>query len=115
MGIVFGLVYIALLLFFVALIVRLVFDWVQMFARSWRPRGVALVTAHAVYSVTDRPLKLLRRLIPPLRLGGISLDLGFLLLFVAVTHRHGSSQVPACSPSRSRRSRAADPVRGPNR
>ncbi|MHA7221089.1 YggT family protein [Arthrobacter sp. RHLT1-20] len=84
MGIVFGLLYIALLLFLVALIIRLVFDWVQMFARSWRPRGAALVTAHAVYSVTDKPLKLLRRLIPPLRLGGISLDLGFLLLFVAV-------------------------------
>jgi YggT family protein len=85
MGLVFGLLYIALLLFFIALIIRLVFDWVQMFARSWRPRGAALVTAHAVYSVTDRPLKLLRRLIPPLRLGGISLDLGFLLLFVAVS------------------------------
>lgn len=85
MGIVFGLVYIALLLFFVALIIRLVFDWVQMFARSWRPRGAALVTAHAVYSVTDKPLKLLRRVLPPLRLGGISLDLGFLLLFVAVS------------------------------
>jgi YggT family protein len=56
-----------------------------MFARGWRPRGAALVTAHAVYSVTDKPLKLLRRLIPPLRLGGVSLDLGFLLLFVAVT------------------------------
>ncbi|QCB98152.1 YggT family protein [Arthrobacter sp. PAMC25564] len=85
MGIVFGLVYIALLLYFIALVIRLVFDWVQMFARSWRPRGVALVAAHAVYSVTDRPLKLLRRLIPPLRLGGISLDLGFLLLFLAVS------------------------------
>ena len=85
MGIVFGLVYIALLLFLVALIIRLIFDWVQMFARGWRPRGAALVSAHAVYSVTDRPLKLLRRLIPPLRLGGISLDLGFLLLFVAVS------------------------------
>ncbi|MGO4493697.1 YggT family protein, partial [Arthrobacter sp. 2YAF22_2] len=56
MGIVFGLAYVALLLFFVALIVRLIFDWVQMFARSWRPRGAALVTAHAVYSVTDKPL-----------------------------------------------------------
>ena len=85
MGIVFGLVYIALLLFFVALIIRLVFDWVQMFAREWRPRGVALVAAHAVYSVTDPPLRVLRRLIPPLRLGGITLDLGFLLLFIAVS------------------------------
>ena len=85
MGIAFGLVYLALLLFFVALIIRLVFDWVQMFAREWRPRGAALVAAHAVYSITDPPLKVLRRLIPPLRLGGISLDLGFLILFIAVT------------------------------
>jgi YggT family protein len=85
MGIVFGLVYIALLMFLVALIVRLVFDWVQMFAREWRPRGPALVVAHAVYSITDPPLKVLRRLIPPLRLGGISLDLGFLILFIAVS------------------------------
>ncbi len=85
MGIIFGLIYIALLLFFMALIVRLVFEWVQMFARSWRPRGVALVTAHTVYTLTDPPLKVLRRLIPPLRLGGISLDVGFLLLFVAVS------------------------------
>lgn len=85
MGLVFGLVYIALLLFFVALIIRLVFDWVQMFAREWRPRGVSLVTAHSVYTVTDPPLKVLRRIIPPLRLGGISLDLGFLVLFVVVS------------------------------
>ena len=85
MGIAFGLVYLALLLFFVALIIRLVFDWVQMFAREWRPRGVALVAAHAVYSITDPPLKVLRRVIPPLRLGGISLDLGFLVLFIVVS------------------------------
>ena len=85
MGIVFGLVYLVLLLFFVALIIRLVFDWVQMFAREWRPRGAALVAAHAVYSITDPPLNGLRRLIPPLRLGGISLDLGFLVLFIAVS------------------------------
>jgi YggT family protein len=85
MGLVFGLVYIVLLFIFVALIVRLVFDWVQMFAREWRPRGMALVAAHAVYSVTDPPLKVLRRVIPPLRLGGVSLDLGFLVLFIALS------------------------------
>jgi YggT family protein len=85
MGLVFGLVYIVLLFIFVALIVRLVFDWVQMFAREWRPRGAALVAAHAVYSVTDPPLNVLRRVIPPLRLGGVSLDLGFLVLFIALS------------------------------
>ena len=85
MGLVFGLIYIVLLFIFVALIVRLVFDWVQLFAREWRPRGAALVAAHAVYSVTDPPLKVLRRVIPPLRLGGVSLDLGFLVLFIALS------------------------------
>ncbi|SDX52399.1 YggT family protein [Arthrobacter sp. yr096] len=85
MGIVFGLIYILLLLFFIALIIRLIFEWVQMFARQWRPRGVALVTAHVVYSITDPPLRRLRKLIPPLQLGGISLDLGFLILIIAVS------------------------------
>ncbi|MHC6220377.1 YggT family protein [Arthrobacter sp. MMS24-S77] len=85
MGIVFGLIYIALLLFLVTLIIRLVFDLVQMFARQWRPRGAALVAAHAVYSVTDPPLKRIRRLIPPLQLGGVSLDLAFLIMFIVVS------------------------------
>lgn len=85
MGIVFGLIYIALLLFFITLIIRLVFEWVQMFARQWRPRGAALVAAHVVYSITDPPLKRLRRLVPPLQLGGVSLDLGFLILIIAVS------------------------------
>jgi YggT family protein len=84
-GIVFGLLYIALLLFLVTLIIRLVFDLVQMFARQWRPRGAALVAAHVVYSVTDPPLKRIRRLIPPLQLGGVSLDLAFLIVFIVVS------------------------------
>ena len=82
MGIAFGLVYLALLLFFVALIIRLVFDWVQMFAREWRPRGVALVVAHAVYSITDPPIKAFRRVFPPLRIGSFSLDLSFLAVLL---------------------------------
>jgi YggT family protein len=77
--------YIALLLFLVSLIIRLVFDLVQMFARQWRPRGAALVAAHVVYSVTDPPLKRIRRLIPPLQLGGVSLDLAFLIVFIVVS------------------------------
>lgn len=85
MGIVFGLLYIALLLFLVTLIIRLVFDLVQMFARQWRPRGAALVAAHVVYSVSDPPLKRIRRLIPPLQLGGVSLDLAFLIMFIVVS------------------------------
>jgi len=72
-------------LFFIALICRLVLDWVQVLAREWRPRGPILLLAEAVYSVTDPPLKFLRRLIPPLSLGGIRLDLAFLVLILGVS------------------------------
>jgi YggT family protein len=71
-------------LFFVLLIARLVIDYIQMFARSWRPTGVLLVAAEVIYTITDPPLKALRRLIPPLRLGSINLDLSFLVLVVLV-------------------------------
>jgi YggT family protein len=75
---------VALWLFFVLLIARLVLDYIQMFARSWRPTGVLLVVAEVIYTITDPPLKALRRLIPPLRLGSITLDLSFLVLVVLV-------------------------------
>ena len=72
-------------IFFVVLIGRLVLDWVQVFAREWRPRGVLLIIAEAVYSITDPPLKALRRVVPPLQLGSIRLDLAFLILFFATS------------------------------
>jgi YggT family protein len=71
----------AVFVFFVVLIGRLVLDWVQVFARDWRPKGVVLVIAEAIYTVTDPPLKALRRLVPPLQLGALRLDLAFLILF----------------------------------
>ena len=69
-------------IFLLLLFVRVVFDWVQVFARDWRPRGVALVVAEAVYTVTDPPLRALRRVIPPLSLGAIRLDMAFLVLVI---------------------------------
>lgn len=71
-------------LFLYALLGRLVLDYVQMFARSWVPHGFWLVVCEGVYTVTDPPMRLLRRVIPPLRFGGISLDLSFIVLFFAV-------------------------------
>lgn len=85
MTIIFSLLYLVLMLFQLALILRIIFDAVQMFARQWRPTGISLVLASAVYGVTDPPLRLLRRFIPPLRLGGVSLDLAFLILFILVS------------------------------
>jgi YggT family protein len=59
----------ALWLYWLLFIFRLVFDFVQIFARSWRPAGPLLVAVEALYTVTDPPLRLIRRFIPPLRLG----------------------------------------------
>ncbi|MDQ2781019.1 MAG: YggT family protein [Actinomycetota bacterium] len=69
-------------LFFLTLIGRLIFDWVQVLSREWRPRGGILVVAEAVYSVTDPPLRLLRRVIPSINLGGMRIDIAFLVLMV---------------------------------
>ncbi|XBH22564.1 YggT family protein [Jonesiaceae bacterium BS-20] len=72
-------------LFLVVLIGRAVLSWVQMFARQWRPTGFVLVLAEIVYTVTDPPVKFIAKIIPPVRLGGISLDVGFIILFVTVS------------------------------
>ena len=77
-------VILVLWLFFILLIARLVLDYVQMFARSWRPRGPLLVVAEVIYTITDPPLRALRKVIPPLKLGSVSLDLSFLVLVVLV-------------------------------
>jgi YggT family protein len=69
-------------LFLVLLWVRFVIDWVQVFARSWSPSGPLLIVLEVVYSVTDPPIKALRRIIPPLRLGAIALDISFLLVMI---------------------------------
>jgi YggT family protein len=72
-----------LLWFYILLLLaRLVADWIQMFARSWQPGGPILVILEIVYSATDPPLKLIRRLVPPLRLGGMALDLSILLVLL---------------------------------
>ncbi|UZN04947.1 YggT family protein [Cellulomonas sp. S1-8] len=75
-----SLLYLVVLVFFLLLLVRLVLDWVQFFAREWRPSGIALVVAEVTYSVTDPPLRLLRRFLPPIGIGSVRLDLAFLVL-----------------------------------
>ncbi|MFI0445198.1 YggT family protein [Actinomadura sp. 6N118] len=73
-----------LYIFLLFLIGRLILEVLQSFARSWRPTGVVLVIAEATYTVTDPPLKLLRRFIPPIRLGNVALDLSFTVLILVV-------------------------------
>ena len=77
-------VYFALLVFLLFLIFRLVMEYVFLLARSYRPAGLVAVALELAYSVTDPPLKALRKVLPPLRIGQISLDLGFIVLFIVV-------------------------------
>ena len=73
-----------LLLFFLLLIFRVIMEYVFMLARSYRPSGVVAVLLELCYTVTDPPLNFLRRIIPPLRIGNVSLDLGFLILVILI-------------------------------
>lgn len=84
MSLVGEIIAIILRLFWVMLLARLVLDLVQAFARSWRPRGFMLIVAEAVYTVTDPPIRLVRRFVPPLRLGQVQFDLAFLIVLIGV-------------------------------
>lgn len=76
--------YVALYVFFIAMWVRFIFDWVQVFSRTFRPKGPVLLLAEASYTLTDRPLRAVRKVLPPLRLGGAAIDLGWSLLMIGV-------------------------------
>jgi YggT family protein len=71
-------------LFLFALLARLILDYIRMFARNWRPSGIVLYLVEAVYAITDQPMRFVGRFIPPLRLGAVSLDMSFIVLFFGV-------------------------------
>jgi YggT family protein len=52
--------------------------------RSWKPKGILLPILDFAYTLTDPPLRFVRRFVPPLRLGSISLDLAWTLVLFAV-------------------------------
>lgn len=72
-----------LLVYILLLLARLILEYIPMFNREWRPRGFGLVLAELVFTVTDPPLRFFRRLLPPLRLGPVALDLGFPVTMIA--------------------------------
>jgi YggT family protein len=84
MNAVLGVLRFVVFLYFLVLIGRVVFDWIRIFAREWRPRGAVLLVAEPVYTLTEPPLRALRKVIPSLRVGGLSLDLSFMVLFFIV-------------------------------
>lgn len=84
LGIVGGILEVLLTLYVLVLIARLVLDYIPLFNREWRPKGAGLIAAEVVYTVTDPPIRFFRRLIPPLRIGTLSLDFGFALTMIVV-------------------------------
>ncbi|MCL2424396.1 MAG: YggT family protein [Micrococcales bacterium] len=82
MSILFAVLYVVTLVYVLVLFVRLIFDWVQVFSRQWRPTGPLLVVAEIVYTVTDPPLKALRKVLPTVNVGQFRFDLGFLVLML---------------------------------
>ena len=71
-------------LYVLILIARLVLEYISIFARDWRPRGALLLLSEAVFTLTDPPLKAIRRVVPSLRIGGVSLDLSFIILLFGI-------------------------------
>jgi YggT family protein len=71
-------------IFVLALFARLILDYVRLFRPSWRPRGIILPIAEIIYTLTDKPLGFVRRFVPPLQLGGVALDLSFIVLFFGI-------------------------------
>ena len=59
---------------------RFILEWIQQIAPQWRPRGLLLIIAEATYTVTDPPLRFLRRYVKPIRIGAVALDLSWTLL-----------------------------------
>jgi YggT family protein len=73
-----------LTLYFVVLIGCMILSWINAFVRPWYPPRIVKLIAEAIFTLTDPPLKFLRRYIPPLRLGRVSMDLSFMVLFIVV-------------------------------
>ncbi len=84
MNVVWIVLYYVLALYLLLLVGRLIIDILQSYSRSWTPSGPLAVVAEVVFTATDPPLRLLRRYIRPLRLGSVSIDLSYTLLFVII-------------------------------
>jgi YggT family protein len=74
--------YLALYFFLLILLGRFVMSTVLAYGRRWHPGRGAAAALEVVWSVTDPPLKQLRRVIPPLRVGTVSVDLSALVLLL---------------------------------
>ena len=102
-GLLANVAYFALLFYFLVLWVRFALDLVQAFSTSWRPRGAVLVMAEVSFTLTDPPIKLVRRVLPPLRIGAFALDFGFtIVMFAVILLMYVASSVAVGAPAAGR-------------
>jgi YggT family protein len=80
-------------LFKIALFLRIIVDYIRLFARSWRPNTLLIAIFEIIYALTEKPMAFVRRFIPPLRLGGVALDLSFIVLLIAINLLQGVVRV----------------------
>lgn len=88
MGIVFEILALIVWLYIILMFIRLAMNWVQVFAPGWTPRGAVAVGAEVVFSATDPPLRAVGRVVPPLRIGSVSLDLAFIIVMFVLFILH---------------------------
>ncbi|MEE4023167.1 YggT family protein [Gordonia sp. PKS22-38] len=84
MTIVFQVLYYVLFIYWLLLLARLVVELVRSFAREWRPTGLAVVIIEMVFTATDPPIRALRRVLPPIPLGPVRLDLSLMIVMIVV-------------------------------
>ncbi|MEN9970566.1 MAG: hypothetical protein RLZZ229_774 [Actinomycetota bacterium] len=84
MGLIALILWWALQVFFFAMMGRLIVDLLLSVNPSWRPKGLVLILVELVMTVTDPVLKLVKRIIPPIRMGVIQFDLGWTLIVMAI-------------------------------
>ncbi|WIY81641.1 YggT family protein [Propionimicrobium sp. PCR01-08-3] len=78
------LLYMLLQIYFWILMARMIISWIPLLAPRWRPRGFVASLFEIAYTLTDPPIKLFRKIIPPLNLGGVSLDIAFMAVLIAL-------------------------------
>ncbi|WP_026255961.1 YggT family protein [Mycobacterium sp. 155] len=84
MSLLFEILFFALFIFWLLLIARVVVEFIRSFSRDWHPRGLTVVILEVILSLTDPPVKLLRRIIPQLTIGAVRLDLSIMVLLLVV-------------------------------
>ncbi len=79
-----GLVSLVLLLVQVLLIARAALDWSVALAGPSTAGSVRGRLTAGVHALTEPILAPVRRVLPPLRLGGVAVDLSFIVVFLAI-------------------------------